>query len=189
MAARTNSSRAPRGPRSRGRQSFRMRFKCANRISIFLRSRRDVSKPSVPASDRATSRAYSCMSRGILRDGSFGQHCGLSGQTSQSSLLARYRSVLPSCTVPLVPSRLPPGQWWTSLVGSYRKSRRERCRHPASTCRTRGYVARCPSPRHGRSEQVDAAGRGCGKVNRRMRANQEVENSLSVDFSRCLSAP
>ena len=24
---------------------------------------------------------------------------------------ARYRSVLPSCTVPLVPSRFPPGQW------------------------------------------------------------------------------
>jgi CRP-like cAMP-binding protein len=34
------------------------------------------------------------MSRWILRDGSFGQHCGLSGHASQSSLLARYRSVL-----------------------------------------------------------------------------------------------
>jgi hypothetical protein len=32
MAARTNSSWAPRGPRSRSRPSFRMRFKCANRI-------------------------------------------------------------------------------------------------------------------------------------------------------------
>ena len=104
MAARTNSSWAPRGPRSRSRPSLRMRFKCANRISIFLRSRRDCSKPSVPANDRATSRACSWMSRGILRCGSFGQHCGLSGHTSQSSLLARYRSVLPSCTVPLVPS-------------------------------------------------------------------------------------
>src|SRR5260370_11830061 len=52
MAARTNSSWAPRGPRSRSRPSFRMRFRCANRISIFLRSRRDVSKPSVPANDR-----------------------------------------------------------------------------------------------------------------------------------------
>src|SRR4029078_10410257 len=89
-----------------------MRFKCANRISIFLRSRRDVSKPLVPANDRATSRACSWISRGILRDGSFGQHCGLSGHTSQSSLLARYSSVLPSCTVPLVPSRFPPGQWY-----------------------------------------------------------------------------
>ena len=105
IAARTNSSWAPRGPRSRSRPSLRIRFKCANRISIVLRSRRDVSKPSVPASDRATSRACSWMSRGILRDGSLGQHCGLSGHPSQSSLLARYRSVLPSCTVPLVPSR------------------------------------------------------------------------------------
>ena len=42
MAARTNSSWAPRGPRSRSRPSLRMRFKCANRILIFfLRSRRD----------------------------------------------------------------------------------------------------------------------------------------------------
>ena len=96
MAARTNSSWAPRGPRSRSRLSFRMRFKCANLISIFLRACRDRSKASVPANDRATSRACSWMSRGILRDGSFGQHCGLSGHTSQSSLLARYRSVLPS---------------------------------------------------------------------------------------------
>src|ERR1700733_12960136 len=111
MAARTNLFWAPRGPRSRSRPSLRMRFKCANRISIFLRSRCDCSKPSVPANDRAMSRACSWMSRGILRAGSFGQHCGLSGHTSQSSLLARYRSVLPSCTVPLVPSRFPPGQW------------------------------------------------------------------------------
>ena len=43
-----------------------MRFKCANRISIFLRSCRDCSKPSAPASDRTTSRACSWMSRGIL---------------------------------------------------------------------------------------------------------------------------
>ena len=85
MAARTNSSWAPRGPRSRSRPSFRMRLRCANRISIFLRSRRDSSKASVSASERATSRACSWMSRGILRDGSFGQHCGLSGHTSQSS--------------------------------------------------------------------------------------------------------
>ena len=35
MAARTNSSRTPRGPRSRSRLSLSMCFKCANRISIF----------------------------------------------------------------------------------------------------------------------------------------------------------
>src|ERR1051325_698062 len=59
---------APRGPGSRSQPSFRMRFKCANLISIFLRSCRDRSKPSVPANDRATSRACSWISCGILRD-------------------------------------------------------------------------------------------------------------------------
>jgi hypothetical protein len=33
--------------------------------------------------------ARSWISRGILRDGSFGQHCGLSGHIPQSRLLAR----------------------------------------------------------------------------------------------------
>src|ERR1700737_3280515 len=107
MAAKTNSSWAPLGPRSRSRPSPRMRLRCANRISIFLRSRRDCSNPSVPANDRATSRACSWISRGILRDGSFGQHCGLSGHTSQSSLLARYRSVLPLMHGATRPKPLP----------------------------------------------------------------------------------
>src|SRR5829696_457134 len=109
MAARTNSSWAPLGPRSRSRPSFKMRFKCANRISIFLRSFRDCSKPSELASKRAASRACSWMSRGILRDGFFGQHFGLSGHTSQSSLLARSRSVLPSCTGAACPQLLTAG--------------------------------------------------------------------------------
>jgi hypothetical protein len=42
VAARRNSSRAPFGPRSRGRSSLRMRLRCANSISIFLRIRREV---------------------------------------------------------------------------------------------------------------------------------------------------
>ena len=41
MAAKVNSSRAPQGPRSRNRPSRRMRLRCANSISTFLRSRRD----------------------------------------------------------------------------------------------------------------------------------------------------
>jgi hypothetical protein len=41
-AARWNSSRAPHGPRNRSRSSFKMRFKCANNISTFLRSRLEV---------------------------------------------------------------------------------------------------------------------------------------------------
>ena len=55
VAARRNSSRAPFGPRSRSRSSLRMRLRCANSISIFLRSRRDVR----PCQDFAISRAMS----------------------------------------------------------------------------------------------------------------------------------
>jgi hypothetical protein len=91
--------------------------------------------------------ACSWMSRGILREGSFGQHCSLSGHTSQSSLLARYRSVLPSCTVPLVPSCFPPGQGRRRWSDQIESRRARRCHHFASTCRTQGYVARCPSSR------------------------------------------
>jgi hypothetical protein len=74
---------------SRRRPSRRVRFRCANRISMRLRSRCDCSNASVPTSDRATSRACSWMLRGIFRAGSFGQHRDLSEHRSQSSLLAR----------------------------------------------------------------------------------------------------
>src|SRR5437660_12754508 len=37
VAARWNSSRAPFGPRNRSRSSLRMRLRCANSISTFLR--------------------------------------------------------------------------------------------------------------------------------------------------------
>jgi hypothetical protein len=48
----------------------------------------------------------------LLRDGSLGQHSGLSGHLPQSRLLARYRSMIPSFTnVPVVVSVLPAGQW------------------------------------------------------------------------------
>src|ERR1044071_6362987 len=42
VAARWNSSRAPFGPRNRSRSSLRMRFRCANSISTFLRWWREV---------------------------------------------------------------------------------------------------------------------------------------------------
>lgn len=42
VAARWNSSRAPFGPHNRTRSGFRMRLRWANSISIFLRSRREV---------------------------------------------------------------------------------------------------------------------------------------------------
>src|SRR5262249_17882885 len=41
VAVSSTSSRAPLKPRNRSRSSLRMRFMCANLISIFLRSRRD----------------------------------------------------------------------------------------------------------------------------------------------------
>ena len=113
-----------------------MRFRCANRISVFLRSRRDCSKPSVPASERATSRACSWMSRGILRAGSFGQHCGLSGHTSQSSLLARYRSVLPRVRCRSFRAAFRPGTG-RSRQSDHNESRcARRCHHLASIYRT-----------------------------------------------------
>ncbi len=43
----------PCGPRSGSRPSLRMRFRCANRISTFLRSCRDSSLPSVPEECRS----------------------------------------------------------------------------------------------------------------------------------------
>ena len=133
MAARTNSSWASRGPRSRSRASFIMRFKCAKRISIFFRSCRDCSKPSVPASDRATSRACSWMSRGILRDGSFGQHWGLSGHTSQSSLLAHTEVSYPRARCRSFQAAFRPGSGRRRRSGHIESRVARRCRHPAST--------------------------------------------------------
>jgi hypothetical protein len=44
-----------------------------------------------------------------------------------------------------IASRFSPGQWEMSLVGSYRESLREKVPSSASSCRTRGYVARAAS--------------------------------------------
>ena len=88
----------------------------------------------------------SWISRGILRDGSFGQHCGLNGQIPESRLLARYRGVLPSGAVP----RPEPLSSWAmvDIAGrTVEKPRARRCRRPASLCRSPEYVARCSSPR------------------------------------------
>ena len=55
--------RTPLGPRSRNRLSRRMRLRCANSISTFLRSPRDCANASVLARARTTSRAASFTSR------------------------------------------------------------------------------------------------------------------------------
>ena len=87
--ARRNSSLAPFGPLRRRRVRRSIRLRCANSISTFFRRRQASAYSGVAACARATSRASSCRSRGILRATSLGQHCALSSQTPQSSLLAR----------------------------------------------------------------------------------------------------
>jgi hypothetical protein len=87
VAARRNSSLAPHGRLSRKRPSRRMRLRWANSISIFFRRRQAASYSGVEARARATSRASSCRSRGILRAIAFGQQRDLVSQTSQSFLL------------------------------------------------------------------------------------------------------
>jgi hypothetical protein len=86
------------------------------------------SKSSVPTNDRATSRACSWISRGILRDGSLGS-TGFGGHTSQSTCW-RDTSVLPSCTVPLVPSCFPPGSGRRRRLDHIESRRVRRCRRP-----------------------------------------------------------
>jgi hypothetical protein len=77
----------PLKPRSRNRSSLRIRFICANRISIFLRSRRDCWKASVSAKGRTRSRTSSLRSRVILRTVAV-VHFGFSEHCEQTLLLA-----------------------------------------------------------------------------------------------------
>src|SRR6266571_3097502 len=89
MAARWNSSRAPEKPRNRIRSKPWCVFRCAKRISTFLRSLRDLANSGVPIKARVASRASSCTSRGIFRKVILGVHLGLSGHEPQSRVLAR----------------------------------------------------------------------------------------------------
>ena len=87
VAVSSTSSLAPFKPRSRSRSSLRMRFMCANRISTFLRSRRDCWNASVLANARTRSRTSSLRSRVILRTTAV-VHFGFKTQIEQSFLLA-----------------------------------------------------------------------------------------------------
>jgi len=87
VAVSRTSSLTPLKPRNRNRSSLRMRFMCANRISTFLRSRRDCSKASVLAKARTRSRTSSLRSRVILRTVEV-VHFGFREQREQSFLLA-----------------------------------------------------------------------------------------------------
>jgi hypothetical protein len=123
----------PRGPRNRSRSSLRMRLRCANRISIFFRSRRNCSKPSVPPKERATSRARSRISRGILRDGSLGAlrfewaYTALaSGGTIQKRLVITHRAAGPD----------RPGSGRSRWSGHIESRCARRCHRLAATCRS-----------------------------------------------------
>jgi hypothetical protein len=89
VAASRNSSLAPFGPLRRKRVTRRIRLRWANNISTFFRRRQASTYSGVAACARATSRASSCRSRGILRARALGQDWALSLQVSQSNLLAR----------------------------------------------------------------------------------------------------
>lgn len=117
--AKRNSSRAPFGPLSRGRSSLRIRLRCANSISTFLRSLRDTRPSQDLAIWRAMSRAPSRIERGTFLAGVFGQHLGLRAHPAQSCLLARYRIVASSFTrVPVVVSGLPIDWPVSQIAGS-----------------------------------------------------------------------
>ena len=102
-----------------------------------------------PASDRATSRACSWISRGILRDGSsFWQPLRFEWANVAIELACAIQKRLAlmhgaACSKPLSAGAV------VDVVGRVisKVAAREGCRHPASICRTPGCVARCPSPR------------------------------------------
>ena len=87
VAVSSTWSLAPLKLRSRSRSSLRTRFRCANRISIFLRSRWDRWKASVLANARTLSRTSSLRSRVTLRLAAV-VHRGFKAQAKQSFLLA-----------------------------------------------------------------------------------------------------
>ena len=149
MAARTNSSWAPRGPRNRSRPSFRMRFKWANRISIFLRSRRDCLE-GFGVRERPGNVSGVLMDvardptkwhlRAALRFEFAAVAIMLPRQIEQrgSTIHQVSRSSSGSC---------PQGSGRRRLSDHIESRCARRCHHLASICRTQGYVARCPSPR------------------------------------------
>jgi hypothetical protein len=70
---------------------------CAKRISTHFRSSPDLAIAFVFLFRLATSRAFSCRSRAIFLDGSFGQHRHLSEQASRAlSKLKSDREDVPS---------------------------------------------------------------------------------------------
>ena len=142
-AARWNSSRAPFGPRNRSRSSRRMRLRCANSISTFLRSRREASHSSSSAMERARLRAPSCTDRVTLRASTPGQHRGFSVQACSracwlDSGRSRRRAARPDLdrrSVDSASAPCRPGRCNGPRRGHRRSRPARRRRHDGQTCR------------------------------------------------------
>ena len=90
VAARVNSSWTPHGPRNRSRPSPRMRLRCANSISTFLRRPCAFGLNSDAVHWRAKSLTISYFSRWTARASELGQHFSFSSHPVQSDFSARY---------------------------------------------------------------------------------------------------
>jgi hypothetical protein len=98
IAASVNSNCTPLGPRRRNRPSLRMRFRCANSISTFLRSRRDCSNALVFASARATSRAF----LGDVARDSPNRRLWTASRLEQTATTVEHAREVKQCRLPLV---------------------------------------------------------------------------------------
>ena len=160
MRAAAGSARWPReqthpgrlaGPRSRSRPSFRMRFRCANRIlDLLALTSRCLEALGASEHDRATSRAHAFMY--VARD--FARWFFWTALRFERTYIAvELACAIQKCLALSVhgAARSEPlsSRAAVDVAGRIisKVAARRRCHHPASTCRTQGYVARCPSPR------------------------------------------
>jgi hypothetical protein len=109
VAASINSSCAPFGPRNLRRSSLRMRLRCANSISTFLRRRRAMRPCHVRSG--MPCRGHLCRSIAARTGLVLLDSIEASGGRLGSHTCSRYRNVAPSLIrEPVVVSIVPPGQ-------------------------------------------------------------------------------
>jgi hypothetical protein len=144
-----NSSLAPSGPLKRRRARRRIRLRRANTISTFFRRRQASTYCGVAVGARATSRASSCRSRGILRARVLSSSTALesAGVALQFAGAIDPRTFHGDATSGkgVEASDCPPGTC-NGRVRRRRRSRRGRtCRRFGWTCRTPGCAGQCLS--------------------------------------------
>jgi hypothetical protein len=175
MAARWNSSRAPKSPLSLMRSKPWWILRCAKRISTRLRSSRDLRKRFVPISRRARSRASSWRSRGTCRAAalspfSIRRSCPVPPGPSPFWLVGAQRIDAPKIVGHQAPLRLcatAPRSSSDPVPGAAATLRAETSRAPASLTRSPA------NPIHPKNETVPAAAadRVDGGAARRSRVN------------------